>query len=156
MCHHGRTRCPKWPLQCLSPQECPSCFVPLKGILKINKCVWPRHLSNHCVCLWNLKHMRFCACPVRIEFLLLMALQLSCKPPWFSKPIVLGAHLPSARPWAGNIVSWMPNSLGRTSCLWVISSWIWVFTKLHLCHSFPSCCGSFFMPLVAENFSASL
>ena len=141
------------------PRGVPTASVSPRGFSKINKWVWPRHLSTTVSALKLEAYEILCMpCKNGISFTYGPSALLKISPTWFSKPIVLGAHLPSARPpgWGTQCASWMPNSLARTSCLWVISSWIWVFTKLHLCHSFPSCCGSFFMSLVAENLPARL
>lgn len=44
---------------------------------KISKWVWPRPLSNYCLCAGLSVYVRFCICPLRTETLFLIAL-------WFS------------------------------------------------------------------------
>ena len=160
MCHHGRTRCPKWPLPVSQSPGVSQQLLSLQGDSPRSTSGSDPGTFQTTVSALKLEAYEILCMPCKngISFTYGPSALLKISPTWFSKPIVLGAHLPSARPpgWGTQCASWMPNSLARTSCLWVISSWIWVFTKLHLCHSFPSCCGSFFMSLVAENLPARL
>lgn len=49
------------------------------GFSKNNKWFWPRHLSHYCICpaSCHLEHVRFCACPFRLECLFPIAFHLS-------------------------------------------------------------------------------
>ena len=81
------------------------------------------------------------------------------KPRWPSKPNILGAHLPGAGPLGQGTQcgAWTPHSLRRDFAIVIIPLFVgypprvWVLTIAHLCPSYLSRCGSFFISLVVED-----
>lgn len=66
-------------------------------------------------------------------------------------PDILGPHLTNPGPlgWGAKSGAWTTCSLGRTSAVVIILPFVgctlgvWVLTRVHLCPSYPPCCGSF-------------
>ena len=83
--------------QCLHSQGGLSCLLPLQGSLQDLQVGVTQDPFKLLLLHWDSECVRRCACPFRAD---LSFLQPSCspkhKPFWFSKPDVLGAHLPNA------------------------------------------------------------
>ena len=111
---------------------------------KISKWVWPRCLSNYCLCAGT-QCVRFCVCPLRVKCHFLQpSASPDRKPWWFSKPDVLGLIFRLQDPQGGECdVGFGPLALQegtlwlwQPSHLWV-TNMVWALTRLCLCP--PTC-----------------
>ena len=100
-----------------------------RRLSKISKSVWPRLLSNPCLCLGISEHERFCVCSLWSESVSYshLALPYAC-PGGIQSQVFWGFIIPEQNPQAGPanvglrpLTPWgKPLQLGLPSHLWVI------------------------------------
>lgn len=107
MCHHGRTRCPKWPLPVSQSPGVSQLLLSLQGDSPRSTSGSDPGTFQTTVSALKLEAYEILCMPCKngISFTYGPSALLKISPTWFSKPIVLGAHLPSARPlgWGHNV-----------------------------------------------------
>ena len=152
------------PTSTLSPEKVTLDLCPSGSCLKSNQWIFllvcPRNFSSYCLCA---ETQNGWVCMWAFQGWSLGFPQSSSSPGhkilWFSKLDIMGVCLPSACPlgWGAQHGAWTPRSSWGTSevvvSLLVVGyhTRVWFLTRPHLCASYTSRCGLFFISLVVEN-----